>query len=59
MKDRTSHQGERISGGNTFPQGPRTEGSKGVDTEHASKAELYSRQEKVAEKDVKNDSRKS
>jgi hypothetical protein len=59
MTDKTSHQGERSSGENTPPQGPRTEGSKGANTERASKAELYSRHDKVAEKDVKNDPRKS
>lgn len=59
MTDKTSRQGEGSSGENTSPQGPRTEGSKGTNTERASKAELYSRHDKVVEKDVKNDPRRS
>lgn len=59
MTDKTSRQGERSSGANTSSQGSRAEGSKGANTERASKAELYSRHDKVAEKDVKNDPRKS
>ncbi|MGE8169048.1 hypothetical protein ACQKO7_12690 [Pseudomonas putida] len=59
MSDKTSRQGEKSSGENPSFQGLRAEKNKAANTERASKAELYSRHDKVAEKNVKDDPRES